>query len=153
MTASNAAQPANLIDFWVGDWSVRWTNADDTPGKARNRVVKILDGAVLEESFEEDAADPPPLLHGRSLSVLHKASGTWRQAWVDNQGGFFAFTASVEGDKRVFATDVRADGDTQRAQRMVFHAIQQNSFTWAWEGNRDGGRGWALLWRLEYRRR
>ncbi len=153
MSAAHPAQPADLFDFWVGDWNVSWKNADGTPGKARNRVVKILGGAVLEETFEQDAADPPPLLLGRSLSVLHKASGTWKQAWADNQGGFFAFTASVEGDKRIFATDVRTDGDKQRAQRMVFYAIQPNSFTWDWEGTSDGGRSWALLWRLEYRRR
>ncbi len=153
MSAARAAQAADLFDFWVGDWSVSWTNADGTRGKARNRVAKILDGTVLEERFDEDASDPPPLLLGRSLSVLHKASGTWKQSWADNQGGFFAFTASVEGDKRIFATDLRTEGDTQRAQRMVFHGIRQDSFTWDWEGTSDGGLSWALLWRLEYRRR
>lgn len=153
IAATHAAQSADLFDFWVGDWNVSWKNADGTSGKARNRVVKILGGTVLEENFEQDAAEPPPLLHGRSLSVLHKASGTWKQAWADNQGGFFAFSASVEGDKRIFATDFRTDGDKQRAQRMVFYAIQQDSFTWDWEGTSDGGRSWALLWRLDYRRR
>jgi hypothetical protein len=35
---------------------------------------------------------------------------------------------------------------------MVFYAIERNSFSWDWEGSSDGGRSWALLWRLEYRR-
>ncbi len=108
---------------------------------------------MIEENFEQDAAEAPPLLRGRSLSVLHKASGTWKQAWADNQGGFFTFTGVAEGEKRIFASDFRTDGDKQRAQRMVFYAIQRDSFTWDWEGTSDGGRSWSLLWRIEYRRR
>ena len=152
MMKSQAAQPADMFDFWVGDWNVTWKNADGSAGKARNRVRKILDGQVIEEQFEEDAGDAPSLLRGRSLSVWHKASGTWRQAWADNQGGFFAFTAQTDGDRRIFATDWQTDGEKRRGQRMVFYAIERNSFSWDWEGSSDGGRSWALLWRLEYRR-
>lgn len=151
--AANAAQPADLFDFWVGDWNVSWKNADGTASKARNRVAKVLDGLVIEEHFEQEGGDPPPLLRGRSLSVLQVTSGTWKQAWADNQGGFFALTGSVEGDKRIFATEVRTEGDKQRAQRMIFYAIQPDNFSWDWEGTSDGGRSWTLLWRLEYRRR
>lgn len=150
---AQAAQSADLFDFWLGDWDVSWSNADGTSGQARNRVAKILDGRVIEEVFEEDPADPAPLLRGRSLSVLHQASGTWKQAWADNQGGFFSFTGGADGDKRFFATELRTDGDKQIGQRMVFYAIEPNRFTWDWERTSDGGRSWALAWRLEYRRR
>ena len=152
MTAAHAMQPADLFDFWLGDWSVSWKNADGSTGRARNRITKTLDGQGIEENFEEDAGDPPPLLKGRSISVLHKASGIWRQAWADNQGGFFAFTASVDGDRRLFATEMRSEGDQVRGQRMVFYDIRPNRFMWDWEGTTDGGRTWSLLWRLEYRR-
>jgi len=107
---------------------------------------------VIEELFEEDPADPPPLLRGHSISVLEKRSGLWRQAWADNQGGFFAFTASVDGDKRIFATELRAEDDQLKGQRMVFYAITKDAFTWDWEGTTDGGQRWKLLWRLQYRR-
>lgn len=151
--APPAAQSADLFDFWLGDWDVSWKNADGTPGRARNRVAKILDGKVIEEVFEEDPAGAPPLLRGRSLSVLHAASGTWKQAWADNQGGFFAFTGHADGAKRIFATDIRTEGDKQIGQRMVFYAIERDHFTWDWERTSDGGRTWALVWQLEYRRR
>ncbi|HEY8879360.1 MAG TPA: hypothetical protein VIN03_17450, partial [Roseateles sp.] len=91
-----AATPAEMFDFWVGDWQVTWKNADGSPGKARNRVRKILDGKVIEEDFESDPAVTPRLL-GRSLSVLD-SGGVWRQAWADNQGGFFALVGSAEGE-------------------------------------------------------
>lgn len=145
-----AAQPAELLDFWLGDWVVTWTNANGSPGKARNHVGKILDGKVIEENFEGDASAAPRLL-GRSLSVLD-AGGVWRQAWADNQGGFFALSASLDGDKRLFSTALTAAGDEVKGRRMVFHHITADAFTWDWEGTTDGGRTWKLLWRLDYRR-
>ena len=148
---AHAAQPADLFDFWLGDWRVSWHNADGTTGSARNRIIKTLDGKVIEENFEQDASDLPPILRGRSVSVLQQSTGIWQQVWADNQGGYFAFSASVDGDKRIFATALLPGADNiVRGQRMVFYNIQANSFAWDWEGTRDGGRSWSLLWRLAY---
>jgi len=149
--AASAAQPADMFDFWLGDWQVRWTNPDGSPGRARNHVARILDGRVIEEQFEQDPADPAPLLKGHSLSVRDQA-GTWRQAWADNQGGFFALTASADGDKRLFSTALTTVGDEVKGQRMVFHHITKTGFTWDWEGTTDGGKTWKLLWQLDYKR-
>jgi hypothetical protein len=140
-------QPANLFDFWLGDWDAAWVNADGSQGHGRNRIDKILDGKVLEERFEEDAGGAGPRLVGRSISVL--SDGRWRQAWADNQGGFFALHAEVDGERRLFVTD--ASG--ARQQRMVFHDIRPDAFVWDWEGTQDGGQSWQRLWRIEYRRR
>jgi len=145
------AQPADLFDFWLGDWSLSWTNADGSAGHGRNVVAKILDGRVIEERFEEDASAAAPL-RGHSVSVLQQASGLWKQSWVDNQGGYFSFTGAVDGDKRIFATDlVERDGKTV-GQRMVFHSLRRDGFTWDWEATADGGKSWQRRWRIEYER-
>ena len=149
--AAPAPQPADLYDFWLGDWQVTWKNADGTAGHARNHVSRILDGQVIEEQFEADPAGTPPLLRGRSLSV-RDAAGQWHQAWADNQGGFFALTASADGDKRLFSTALVPVGDQVKGQRMVFHHIMKDAFTWDWEGTPDGGKTWKLLWQLDYKR-
>jgi hypothetical protein len=149
--AAPASQPADLFDFWLGDWSVTWKNADGTPGRARNHVARILDGRVIEEQFEQDPADPAPLLRGRSLSVRDN-TGQWHQAWADNQGGFFNLVASADGDRRLFATALAPAGDQVKGQRMVFHHITKDAFTWDWEGTTDGGKTWKLLWQLDYKR-
>jgi hypothetical protein len=145
-----ASQPADLFDFWVGDWVVTWKNANGSPAKARNRVGKILDGQVIEENFEGDPAVAPRLL-GRSLSVRDKA-GQWQQAWADNQGGFFALTGSAEGENRYFSTAFRQVGEQLQGKRMRFYDIKASGFTWDWEGSNDGGKTWTLIWRLHYRR-
>jgi hypothetical protein len=148
--AQAAPAPAELFDFWIGDWVVSWQNANGSLGQARNRVSKILDGQVIEEDFAGDPAVTPRLL-GRSLSVRDKA-GVWRQAWADNQGGFFALTGSADGDSRYFSTEFRAVGEQLQGKRMRFYDIRPDGFTWDWEGSNDGGKTWALLWRLHYRR-
>jgi len=151
-SAPAPTQPADLFDFWLGDWTVSWKNADGTIGTGRNRITKILDGAVIEESFEADAAsNPPPLLKGRSLSV--QQSGVWRQAWADNQGGFFALRGQIDGDKRIFITDPVQRGGKTVVQRMVFHTIKPDSLVWDWESSGDGGANWQRQWRIDYRRR
>jgi hypothetical protein len=149
--AAPAAQAADLFDFWVGDWNVTWTKPDGSVGKARNHVARILDGNVIEEQFETDPSEPPPLLKGRSLSVRDPA-GLWHQAWADNQGGFFALTASTDGDTRLFSTALVPAGEQVKGQRMVFHHISRDAFTWDWEGTTDGGKTWKLLWQLDYKR-
>lgn len=147
---AQAAAPAELFDFWIGDWVVTWKNANGSPGQARNRVGKILDGQVIEENFEGDPAVTPRLL-GRSLSVRDKA-GVWHQAWADNQGGFFALTGGSVGETRFFATDFKPVGDQVKGQRMRFYDIKPDAFEWDWEGSSDGGKTWTLIWRLHYQR-
>jgi hypothetical protein len=149
--AAAASQRADLFDFWLGEWSLSWRNDDGTPGTGRNRITKILDGNVIQEEFETLTGAPPPLLKGRSLSVL--SHGTWRQAWADNQGGFFDFTGQVDGDKRIFVTAPRTSKDGRTLlQRMVFHSITPKSLTWDWERSDDGGQHWTLQWRALYTR-
>jgi len=151
-TTVPAPQAADLFNFWIGDWNVTWDNADGTKGHGRNRVVKLMDGAVIEENFEEAADAPPPRLIGKSVTVQEKSSGKWRQSWVDNQGGYFSFTASVDGDKRIFATDARMKDGKSTIQRMVFRNITKDGFTWDWESTTDGGSTWSLQWRILYHR-
>lgn len=151
LQVSHSAPAAELFDFWLGDWTVRWTNANGTQGSARNRIQKILDGRVIEEQFEQDAAGAPPLLKGRSLTVLD-GGGVWRQAWADNQGGYFNFVGGSEGETRFFATEFKQVGEQLKGQRMRFYDIRPTGFVWDWEGSDDGGKHWTLLWRLRYER-
>ena len=142
-------QPTDLFDFWVGDWDISWTG-----GRGRNQITRILDGKVIEENFvAEKGTNGQPPLKGRSLSVYSTATKTWQQTWVDNQGGFIVLSAATDGDKRLFQTAVRKNGARDVTDRMVFHKIQKNSFTWDWEHSTDGGKTWQLGWQILYKRR
>ena len=153
VAVSGSPQPPDLFDFWIGDWDLTWTNADGSVGRGRNRIGKILDGAVVEENFEELVAAGETALKGRSLTVRDKKTGIWRQSWADNQGGFFTLAAQVDGERRILTTEVTKAGDKATVQRMVFHSVSADALTWDWEGSADGGATWKRLWRIDYKRR
>ncbi len=151
-TSLNDLEPEEYFDFWVGKWNVSWEEGDGQTGRGTNHIVETLDGTVIQENFQ--------ILEGRnkgfkgtSISVYQPRFQRWKQAWADNNGGYFDFTGKFDGDKRIFQTDVeeREDG-TRFTQRMVFYNITGDSMTWDWESSTDGGETWTLNWRIFYER-
>ncbi len=138
----------SAFDFWVGRWNVHWFTAESVRVEGTNVIEATLDGKVLQEHFE----DPSNNFRGTSISVFRVADSTWRQAWADNQGGYFDFVGEIDGQTRVFRTHASPAGADSAYQRMRFYDILPGSFTWDWEGTRDGGRTWKLLWRIYYLR-
>ena len=142
-------EDSTLFDFWVGDWSLTWTTADGKTEKGNNHIVKILDQKVIQENFK----DGKDSFKGTSLTVYNPRKKSWHQAWADNQGGYFDFEGRVDGDKRIFSTQVKEIAGAQVVQRMVFYDIKPNTFTWDWEQSKDGGKSWTLQWRINYERK
>lgn len=132
-------------DFWVGDWVLTWKNADGTISKGTNTIAKILDGRVIQEHFEDEKG-----FKGTSITVYNTKQKTWRQAWADNQGGYFNFNGAVEDGNFVFKTQpVERDGMVF-IQKMVFRHVKSDGFTWDWMGSQDGGQNWRINWQIFY---
>ena len=148
--AQNDQLDSASYDFWVGKWDANWKNANGTTGSGTNHIFKVLDGTVLEENFTITEGAQAGFL-GKSLSVMD-ASKQWHQAWADNQGGYFDFTGEVIGVKKIFKTKLVERDGKKIIQRMVFYDIKEDSFTWDWEGTKNGGDTWNLLWRINYTR-
>jgi len=89
---------------------------------------------------------------GSSLSVFQPKTNTWRQAWADNQGGYYDFIGEFEEDKRIFKTHPRVVNNDTVVQRMVFYDIKEDSFIWDWEISKNNEKGWTLSWRINYAR-
>jgi len=139
---------STLFDFWVGDWTLSWTSSDGKRETGSNRIEKILDGKVIQEHFSDDKKS----LEGTSISVYDSQKGSWHQAWADNQGGYFDFQGSVMDGKRMFGTAMKEVDGKKVMQRMVFYDISHDAFMWDWELTKDGGKTWALQWRIHYKR-
>lgn len=142
-----AASDSTLFDFWVGKWNLSWKNGDGTDGKGTNNIVRMLDGKVIQENFVDVKG-----FKGSSMTVLTPRTKTWRQAWADNQGGYFDFEGFVEGDKRGFKTQPKEVNGKVYMFRMIFYDIKKDTFVWDWEGSTDGGKTWSLNWRINYKR-
>ena len=128
------------FDFWIGEWDVTWEGGGGT-----NRISKEYDGCVIREQFEGDG------LRGTSLTTWSPGRARWLQTWVDNTGSYLEFEGGQEDDRMVLSREV-PDGTDVTHQRMVFHEIAADSFTWDWEKSTDEGESWELLWRIHYRR-
>lgn len=129
------------LDFWVGEWDLAYSN-----GPGQNHVGKVMDGCVIEENF--DGSKQSGLI-GHSVSVFQKASGKWRQTWVDNQGSFIDLIGGPVGDKFILDT-VRLPGSPYA--RMIFEDIKPDSFTWRWQRSADQGKTYQDGWVIKYTR-
>lgn len=136
---------AEFFNFWEGKWNASWAEGDKM-GKGTNELTWIMGGKVLQEDFNILEGQSKGFIGG-SLSVFQPRTNTWRQAWADNQGGYFDFIGDFMGDKRIFKTR-----GTPFVQRMVFYDIKKDSFMWDWESSQDGGETWTLNWRITYTR-
>lgn len=144
-------EPQEYFNFWVGEWEVSWEEGDGM-GRGTNNVEKTLDGSVIQENFEITKGQNAGF-KGMSISVYQPRFERWKQAWADNNGGYFDFTGKIEVNKRIFQTEVRELEDGREfTQRMVFYDITESSMTWDWESSEDGGESWTLNWRIFYER-
>lgn len=146
----NELDSSQYFDFWEGIWEGTWPEGDEK-GKAVNQLTWIAGGKVLQENFEIIEGQNKGFI-GSSLSVFRPMTQQWKQAWADNQGGYFDFTGRFDGDNRIFQTAERTQAGKRIIQRMTFKNITQDSFTWDWEMSTDGGESWQLNWQIEYTR-
>jgi hypothetical protein len=139
---------AQSLDFWLGQWNLTWKNPDGSTTKAKNTILKTLDGKVFQENFEDDKG-----FKGTSISVFDKKINTWHQAWADNQGGYFNFVGAVENGNFVFKTLPTEREGKVIIQKMVFRDVKKEAFVWDWMGSQDGGQNWKLNWQIKYTKR
>ena len=153
--AAPAQQPASAcdspesrqLDFWLGEWELTYV-MEGKVGKSRNRLTKILDGCVILEEF---TGAPGMKLDGRSYSTFDRATKQWKQTWVDNTAAYLDFTGAVVDGRMTFSREAERDGRRFR-QRMVFDDVARDSLTWRWQRSDDGGKTWATLWEIAYKR-
>jgi hypothetical protein len=150
-TSVESLEPEEYFNFWVGQWEVSWEEGDGM-GHGTNHIEKTLDGKVLQENFEITEGQNTGF-KGTSISVYQPRFERWKQAWADNNGGYYDFTGEIEGNKRIFQTEVgELEDGREFTQRMVFYDITEDSMTWDWESSEDGGETWTLSWRIFYER-
>jgi hypothetical protein len=150
--AGQAARPAcplsSEFDFWLGEWAVRWTAPDKRELEGRNRIRRALDGCAILEEFDGAPGSP---LKGISVTVYDPARKVWKQTWVDNQSSYLDFEGGFADGRMVLARSAVVNGVPVR-QRMVFHGIAPDAFTWDWQRSRDEGKTWETTWQLRYTR-
>ena len=139
------------LDFWVGEWDLTWpgNNAGET-AHGTNSIRRILDGCIVEENFSGGDALH---LRGKSVSIFDATAGKWKQTWVDNEGGYLDFVGESKDGQMILAREATRPDGSKGLSRMVFKNITPDEFDWSWEGSKDGGRTWTVVWPIHYMRR
>lgn len=135
---------AAQFDFWLGDWDAAW--GENLRGT--NHVTKRWDRVIMEEF---DGKPGMPLV-GISLSAYDTNAQRWKQTWVDNEGSYLDFTGGFEDGRMTLSRIAHKDGKPIH-QRMVWHDITPDAFTWNWERSLDEGKTWEVQWQIRYTRR
>jgi hypothetical protein len=146
-----AATEQQQLSFWVGEWDLTWpgNNASEVQ-HGTNSVRRLLDNCVVEENF---SGGSDMHLRGKSVSIFDTTARRWKQTWVDNEGAYLDLVGDFKDGQMILAREVtRADG-TKGLQRMVFKNISAEEFDWSWEGSKDSGKTWQVVWPIHYKRR
>jgi len=136
---------ASQFDFWVGDWDLTWPDS----GWGTNTITKDYDGCVITEHFADSSGSG---FRGTSVSAYKPNLGKWQQTWVDNQGGYLAFTGGFHDGVMELRTDRLVKGELVPF-RMRWFNITSDSLDWTWQKSEDGGATWKDLWQIHYKRR
>lgn len=138
------------LDFWLGEWDLSWTQNDGKPGQGTNSITQQpYDNCVIMENFD---GAPTMEFKGMSVSTWHKPSKLWRQAWVDDQGGFFSLYGGPNEDG-TFSLEMERPGDRGPFRRMVWEDITDKSLVWRWQGKSSVEKPWIDQWVIYYAKR
>ncbi|NNE58822.1 MAG: hypothetical protein HKN36_12010 [Hellea sp.] len=150
-TAANCSDPEfRQLDFWVGEWDLTWDQRDGNIGQGTNIIVKNEFGdCVITENFD---GAPSQHFKGMSVSTYSKPAKMWRQAWVDDQGGFYSLYGGPQ-ENGTFKLDMERINNQGPFRRMIWKNISEDSLDWHWQGKADEGAEWTDAWVIHYKRK
>ncbi len=139
--AQNAPPPApcsapeyRQFDFWVGDWEVKTA---DGKVAGSNRIEKILNDCVLLENWQGAGGSI-----GKSFNMYYARDGSWRQTWVDGNGGRLDLAGGLDGQDMVLTGETPAtDGGTARHE-IRWTPLDDGRVRQHWRVSTDGGETW-----------
>jgi hypothetical protein len=127
------------FDFWIGRWNVFTPDGE----QAGVNVIEAIDGGcVLIERWSGKGG-----FSGTSLNSWDRASGQWRQHWVDNQGGMLRLAGRFENGSMVLGSN---QPDTGVLQRITWTLLPDGAVRQHWETSRDEGRSWSTAFDGRY---
>jgi hypothetical protein len=136
------------LDFWLGDWDVFDLKSGEKDGT--NRIEKILKGCAIIENWTE-AVDGS---EGKSLFYVQRATGQWKQVWVEDSGGMKekSLQDSFAGKGVRFQGEILHKDGSSHLDRTTLIPLKENRVRQTIEISRDAGKTWEVVYDAEYRR-
>ena len=138
------------FDYWLGTWDVRPNGTSGGAPYGTNVITKIHNGCVVLESWTA------PGQTGQSFNIYDRASGKWRQTWVDSTGGLHEYSGGLKDGVMVFEGDIPRPpgrGPGRMHVRLSFFRQPDGTLRQYSEITEDGGRTWSVNYDLVYTKR
>jgi|SRR5664279_4106445 hypothetical protein len=137
------------FDFWVGEWDVFDIKSGAKDGT--NRIEKTLKGCAIIENWTESADSS----EGKSLFYVQRATGQWKQVWVEDSGGIKEKSRqeSYTGEGIRFQGEILHKGGGSHFDRTTLQPMSGGRVRQTIEISRDGGKSWEIVYDAEYRRK
>jgi hypothetical protein len=136
------------LDFWLGEWDVFDLKSGVKDGT--NRIEKILKGCAIIENWSDTSGG-----EGKSFFYVVRATGQWRQVWVEDSGGMKekALQDSDTGVSVRFQGEILHRDGSSHLDRTTLQPMTGGRVRQTIEISRDRGKTWEVVYDAEYRRR
>ena len=150
------ATEMHQLDWFIGEWHVKsrikteegWA-ADDL----ESSIQPMLDGHALLEKFWGTLDGEP--INAMSMRVYSPDNERWEQAWLDTSGKRIGVFYGEYKNKQFIGRSQQSvlNPEEERQGREVFYNITEDGFDWRYEGSKDSGKTWKVVWELVYTRK
>lgn len=138
---------SHQFDFWIGRWEV----SSNGKRAGTNKIVAILDGCVLQETWTGSGS---PNSRGTSLNYYNPATGKWHQFWVWQSGVPLPTLSGEYADgKMVLAGHGPNPKGEMLHHRISWYNNQDGTVRQHWQISRDGGKSWRTSFDGLYRKK
>ncbi len=135
------------FDFWIGEWDVKQTGAEDGPSVGSSRIESLVNSCVILENWESAG------FTGKSWNFFDRGTGKWRQIWIDVSGRKAEFSGEFKEKAMRFEGEATLANGNKVKNRMTFFVLGADKVRQLAERTNDGGVTWVTTVDLTYLRK
>jgi len=134
------------FDFWIGDWNVVTTQAEQPAGASS--IQSILNNCVVLENWTGGAGGT-----GKSFNIYNSTTKKWEQIWVDSSGNLMKFEGVLNNGVMDYYGDAVGPNGVLMKRHLQFFNQGPDKVRQFSQHSTDGGKTWTIEYDLTYLRK
>jgi hypothetical protein len=127
------------FDFWVGEWDVKPTSAENGPSVGSSKIESMADNCIILENWESTG------FSGKSWSFYDLGTHKWRQIWLDVTGRRAEFSGEYKDGAMKFDGETITGKGQWIKSHMTFFNLGPNKVRQFAERSTDDGKTWTTV--------
>jgi len=135
------------FDFWLGEWEVKKTGAEDGPTVGSSKIESLTNGCAILENWESSG------FSGKSWNFYDRDTSKWRQIWLDISGRKLEISGEYKDGAMRFEGEIITAAGAKFKNRMIFYNLSDGKVRQFAERSSDNGATWVTTVDLTYLRK